>query len=175
MQVKPGSPTILAMKTSIASSALRRGRRSLPGQTYLLTTSTADRRPWFAQHMVAAAAVDVLGDRATWPAALPLVWVLMPDHLHLLIELCGGESLARVMARIKGLIWLEVRAQLRVPDRLWQASFHDHALRQDENLLRVGRYLLENPVRARLVDRPAQWRWRGGEMLEQIEAELPWS
>jgi REP element-mobilizing transposase RayT len=163
------------MKTSIASSALRRGRRSLAGQIYLLTTSTANRRPWFAHCAIAAAAVEALADPATWPSANPLVWVLMPDHLHLLVEFHGGESLSRVMARIKGLIWRQLRPQLRVPDRLWQASFHDHALRRDENLLRVGRYLLENPVRAGLVDQPVQWRWRGGVMLGQIEAELPWS
>ena len=59
-------------------------------------------------------------------------------------------------------------------DPLWQRSFHDHALRSNESVIDVGRYVLANPVRAKLAPHWSEWRWRGGEWLAAFEAELPW-
>ncbi|HWS27685.1 MAG TPA: transposase [Xanthomonadales bacterium] len=153
--------------------ALRRGRVSIPGQLYLVTTCTADRIPCFAAEAAARDACEVLADPRTWPGAHPLVWVLMPDHWHGLIRLTGIESLSIVMARAKAAVRRASAA--RTDEPLWQRSFHDHALRSDEGVIDVGRYVLANPVRADLVSHWSDWRWRGGEWLAAFEAELPWS
>ena len=94
----------------------------------------------------------------------------MPDHLHLLLEL-QTESLSIAVGRVKALISRRLKA---IPTGgLWQASFHDHALRRKENFLTIGRYLLDNPVRAGLVSRAADWRWRGGSLVDAVGME--WS
>jgi hypothetical protein len=38
--------------------------------------------------------------------------------------------------------------------KLWQAGYYDHCLRDGEDLLKQARYILENPLRAGIVDRP---------------------
>ena len=40
---------------------------------------------------------------------------------------------------------------------MWARSFHDHALRRDENLLTVARYIVANPIRAGLVRRVGEY------------------
>lgn len=164
--------TTLVTLPEVGHIALRRGRVSLPGQLYLVTTCTADRRPCFANETAARAACDVLADPSTWPGAHPLVWVLMPDHWHGLLRLSGIEALSTVMARAKAAVRRHAPAAADKP--LWQRSFHDHAVRSDESVIDVGRYVLANPVRARLVPHWSDWRWLGGEWLAAFEAELPW-
>ncbi|MBK9654424.1 MAG: transposase [Rhodanobacteraceae bacterium] len=78
------------------SSALRRGRRSIASQPYLITVSTHERVRWFCDPTDADRAASVLNDNRTWPDANVLAWVLMPDHLHLMLTLesrdpCAGN------------------------------------------------------------------------------------
>ena len=156
-----------------SSSALRRGRRSIAGQPYLITVSTQERVRWFCDLTYADRAASVLNDNRTWPDANVLAWVLMPDHLHLMLILGESETLPQTMARAKARIWQLLRQASGSSLRLWQHSYHDHALRRDEDLLPAGRYLLDNPVRAGLVERHSDWKWRGGSLLAAIEAEWP--
>ena len=158
------------MNDTANSRSLREGRRSIPGQIYSITTAVNHRQRYFADSNRADLAKSVLEDSQTWPKSHPLLWVLMPDHLHLLLEL-QTESLSIAVGRVKALISRRLKA---IPTGgLWQASFHDHALRREENLLTIGRYLLDNPVRAGLVSRAADWRWRGGSLLDAVGME--WS
>ncbi|MGE4071328.1 MAG: transposase [Lysobacterales bacterium] len=153
--------------------ALRQGRVSLPNQVYLLTFCTMQRYPWFAEPAYASKAGEVLALDGSWSGAIPLAWVLMPDHWHGLVELNGREPLGRVIARLKGLTTRAFPSDLR--KRIWQRAFHDHSLRTEECILDVGRYILANPVRAGLVRRMEQWPWRGGTLLTDIEGELPFA
>ena len=162
--------TTIAFKSG--HHALRRGRVSLSGQLYLVTACTAHRRPLFASYIAAERTCAILRDPATWPTARALVWILMPDHWHGLVELDGAESLSIVMARMKGIVSRRATVQSNGP--IWQRSFHDHALRAEEVTLDVGRYVLANSVRAGLVDHWWRWRWRGGDLLADFEADLSW-
>ncbi|MDO5691436.1 MAG: transposase [Pseudomonadota bacterium] len=133
------------------SSALRRGRVSLVGHAYLLTTVTYERAPVFDDFALARATIAALRGCDAMGESETLAFVLMPDHLHWLMVL-RGESLDAVMRRFKSVSAREVN-QLR--DRpgtpLWQPGYHDHALRRDEDLQATARYLVGNPVRAGLV------------------------
>jgi REP element-mobilizing transposase RayT len=154
------------------SLALRRGRRSIPGHIYSITTATQGRRAWFADSDHAQRARLVLENASSWPVAVPLLWLLMPDHLHLLVEAGADETLSRSISRVKALIARQIPMDANA--RLWQPSFHDHALRRQETVLHIGRYILANPVRAGLVKQPRDWPWRGGRQLNALEEELPW-
>ena len=71
----------------------------------------------------------------------------MPDHLHWLFELVGPRSLSRTVGAFKALS----SRRLRRP--VWQARFHDHAVQHEEDLRGMARYIVGNPLRARLVER----------------------
>ena len=131
--------------------ALRVGRRSLPGQIYLLTITTERRTPWFLDGDLAQAACQQMIDPATWGDALLLCWVLMPDHWHGLVQLGARDRLSLVMNRFKSVTAKRVRQTACLP-RVWARGFHDHALRRDEDVRTAARYIVANPLRAKLVE-----------------------
>jgi REP element-mobilizing transposase RayT len=81
-----------------------------------------------------------------------LAWVVMPDHLHWLVEL-GPQPLATLMQRLKSRSAIAINKVESRGGRLWQKGFHDRALRSDEDLQSVARYIVANPLRAGLVRR----------------------
>lgn len=74
----------------------------------------------------------------------------MPDHWHGLVELGPCDDLAVVMNRFKSLTAKSLRRTQ--PMQVWDAGFHDRALRKDETMLAAARYIVGNPVRSGLVD-----------------------
>lgn len=131
--------------------ALRKGRHSERGQIYLLTTVTQQRQRLFADWDRAAAASRLLADPGLWRDSKLLCWVLMPDHLHALVELGGGEPLPKLIKRVKSVLAQAVNRQRGESGTVWAVAFHDHALRHEDDLLTIARYVIANPVRAGLV------------------------
>ncbi len=76
----------------------------------------------------------------------------MPDHFHWLIEL-GDSSLDELMRRVKTNSARVINRQRSSSGPLWQAGYHDRALRQEEDVQAVARYVVANPLRAGLVAR----------------------
>jgi REP element-mobilizing transposase RayT len=81
-----------------------------------------------------------------------LAWVLMPDHLHWLVELQSVE-LGELMRRLKSGSSRAVKRATELEGPVWQPGYHDRALRRDEDLLSAARYVVANPLRAGLVSR----------------------
>lgn len=135
------------------SHALRKGRESIGNQIYFITFATKYRKPLFLDFEVAASCCFNLTKSEVWPTAKLLCWVLMPDHFHGLIQLEEKEPLETVIRRLKAHLTRSLGPQLKVDGSLWQQGFHDHALRQEENMQDVARYIVMNPVRAGLCRR----------------------
>jgi putative transposase len=134
-------------------AGLRKGRYSEVGRLYLLTTVTHERRPSFLNWEAARQDSSAMQDPAIWRDSRLLCWVLMPDHWHGLLMLGEGDDLPNCMRRFKGRLARELgRAYVRAGP-LWAPSYHDHALRRDEDVQAVARYVIANPVRAGLVTR----------------------
>ena len=135
---------------------LRKGRLSEPGRIYLLTTVTHKRAPLFAHWenaCVVAREIHAMQD----PARLEtLAWVLMPDHLHWLVRLNSG-ALGEHVRRMKSRSAIGVNKLRTNSGRFWQQGFHDHALRREEDLKDVARYIVANPLRAGLVKKLADY------------------
>ena len=75
----------------------------------------------------------------------------MPDHLHWLVQLESG-SLSRLVAGFKAASARAINHLLHTPGQpRWQTGFHDHALREEEDLPALARYIVANPLRAGLV------------------------
>ncbi|RZA36848.1 MAG: transposase [Lysobacteraceae bacterium] len=136
---------------------MRRGRYSLPGQIYLLTAVTHQREALFSGWPAASAAASILYSANLWSGANLLCWVLMPDHWHGLVELTQSRSLADLMKIVKGRSAHQINIALERKGPVWMPGFHDRALRREENLLQVARYVVANPVRGGLVKRAADY------------------
>ncbi|MCW8875482.1 MAG: transposase [Kangiellaceae bacterium] len=132
--------------------ALRKGRYSEVNRIYLVTTVTHKRLSVFNQLSYARSLVNILRDSDRENITSTLAWVVMPDHLHWLFELKRDLMLSQIMRIIKGRSSREINCQKnRTGQRLWQAGFHDRAIRKEEDLLSVARYIVANPLRAGLV------------------------
>jgi REP element-mobilizing transposase RayT len=81
-----------------------------------------------------------------------LAWVLMPDHLHWLFILGDGE-LANVVRVSKSRSARAVNLMLQREGPVWQKGYYDHAVRDDEDLRKLARYIVDNPLRSGLVQR----------------------
>ena len=153
----PLPPRHIAVMTSLpppsGHRALRRGRHSVPGGLYFITVVCADRERRFVPGPIASAVASTLESTALWGRSIPLCWVLMPDHAHLLVELGSDRSLGRLMQRVKAVTsGVARRVDIDEPP-LWAPAYHDRALRAEEDRREVARYLLNNPVRAGLEER----------------------
>ena len=136
------------------SRDLRRGRVSIPGQIYLVTTITAARAPLFAELGIGRILVQTMRNHQQSGAVDSLAYVIMPDHLHWLFALGEGRSLSWVIGQTKRYSAQNIN-QIRGTkgQAVWQDGFHDRAIRREEDLKGVARYIIANPVRAGRVSR----------------------
>lgn len=141
------------------AKALRKGRVSVPHQAYVLTTVVAQRKPVFADFEAGRILVNCLRRQHEAGLVESLAYVVMPDHLHWMVVLQSGVTLSTLMRLVKGESSRRLGAHLfagKQPPRIggiWQDGFHDRALRSDEEVRQVARYVVANPLRAALVTR----------------------
>jgi REP element-mobilizing transposase RayT len=81
-----------------------------------------------------------------------LAWVLMPDHLHILVQLGATDDLSKLVDRVKSATARAVNRELGREGPLWMRSFHDHLLRREEDVATVARYIVANSLRAGIAD-----------------------
>lgn len=134
------------------SKQLRIGRFSEDQRIYLLTATVEMQEPIFADFLLGRLLVAELRAAHVDGLVESLAWVVMPDHLHWLLVLHRG-SLSELMRRVKGRSARQINQLAERGGRLWQDGFHDHALRKEEDVLPVARYIVANPLRAGLVQR----------------------
>jgi REP element-mobilizing transposase RayT len=131
---------------------LRTGRTSLQGQVYLVTTVTIGRQRLFASFRTGRLVARELQRSDQYGATQTFAFVIMPDHLHWLFCLAGDRTLPGVMGAVKRHSARHVNVMLgRHGVPVWQHGYHDHALRSEEAIMDVARYVVTNPVRAGLV------------------------
>jgi putative transposase len=136
---------------SPGTKALRKARCSSPRQMYSITSVCFCREKVFAKDHYARLAAKALSSTKLWPDAKCLAWVVMPDHLHVLIELGDTEPLSLVVQRIKSLIATAINQERSTRQPVWQRGYYEHAIRTDEDVLLAARYIINNPVRAGLA------------------------
>lgn len=84
-------------------------------------------------------------------------YVIMPNHIHMLIELpkragaSPAPTLSQVVGAYKSLVsnqWLQIckRKQIQM-GTIWQRSFHDHIIRNEQDYLTKWNYIDTNPYR----------------------------
>ena len=132
--------------------ALRKGRFSLQNGVYFITAVTDQRIPWFRDYALARLMCRNLHLPTLLADATNLCSVVMPDHIHLLMQV-NDIPLQQVLNRLKSHSAVTLNRAIGRAGRFWSAGYYDHALRADEDLENVARYIVANPLRAGLVRR----------------------
>ena len=131
-------------------SNLRKGRYSAAGQIYHVVSRTHQRQKIFSDWALAAAASRAFtSDKALVDSRL-LCWVLMPDHAHWLLELGDISTISALIGRMKSLSAREVRITSDRGGSIWHPGYYERAMRREDDLVAVARYIIANPLRANL-------------------------
>ncbi|UZE22702.1 transposase [Pseudomonas sp. B21-056] len=134
------------------SHRLRHGRASEQGRGYLVTTVVHQRNPLFRDWRLARLLIAELRLAHDLGHVNSLAWVVMPDHMHWLMQL-EQARLPHVMQAVKSRSTLAINRAMNRQGAFWQSGFHDRAIRDNEDLQAVAHYIVANPLRAGLVDR----------------------
>ena len=137
----------------------RRPRVVLPGVPLHVTQRGVDR---------AACFFDV-GDRVFWLAQLAELaaaldvrvhaYVLMTNHIHLLLTAATADGLARLMKLLGQRYVAHVNRVYARTGTLWEGRYRSCLVESERYLLGCMRYVELNPVRAGLVAHPRDWPW----------------
>jgi putative DNA methylase len=88
-----------------------------------------------------------------------LEWVIMPNHIHAILETREGHPLSDVLHSWKSFTAKEANRILRRTGPLWEPEYFDRYLRNSTHYFVAVRYLRPNPVKAKLCSRPEDWKF----------------
>ncbi len=84
-------------------------------------------------------------------------YVVMPEHVHMLVNEPERGALAKALQSLKQSV--ARRLALRAPEPFWQARYYDFNLWSERKFVEKLRYIHRNPVARGLVARPEDWPW----------------
>jgi putative transposase len=100
-------------------------------------------------------------------------FVIMPNHLHLLLTPATEIALEKALQFIKGGFSYRAKREINFPLEIWQASFVNHRIRDAEDYKHHHTYIWENPVRAGLSERPELFAWSSASLRVELDAPPP--
>src|SRR5277367_2730489 len=138
-------------------------------RTFFVTSVTAQRKTIFARDIAANLLVEVFLHYRAQQKYLLHDFVIMPDHFHALLTPSDEISLERAVQFIKGGFSFRLKSGLPV----WQASFTNHRVRDAEDFATHREYVLDNPVRARLVANAGEYPYSSARGRFELDPAPP--
>ena len=137
-------------------------RRNLPhweldGSTYFITSTVLTDlgkpflTPEFAELMVS---ILLQGNKTIYDL---YSYVIMPDHIHIIIKPYHGVKLSKIMQNLKGSAAYKMNKMLKRTGKFWQDESFDHLIRDAVGLRNKWEYIKNNPVVAKLVNKPEEY------------------
>jgi len=96
-------------------------------------------------------------------------YVVMPDHIHLLLSLDDDRPLSRAMQLIKGGFSHALREKGISLHTVWQQSYYDRRVRDINEFAEFAKYVRENPERRGLVDEAAKYPYSSAACREGLD------
>ncbi len=153
---------------------MSRRRQRLPLDAYLTEGSTwhvttrADcvHGPLFTNHSLGQLMLETFESGCRSYGAVPHLVCVMPDHVHLLVEV-RTLGLVELVGRLKSYSTMLWRKQGN-HGHLWQKSFYDHGIRGPRDFEATVEYILNNPIEAGLAEEWGIYPLIGGEIHARI-------
>jgi putative transposase len=147
---------IVTVSYSIAVSKLR--RPFLSDRYFFITVRLLNRRIKLAEPDFALLARAFNRARALHSFYLT-AWDFLPDHWHCICAPVYPATISLAMKSVKESSMRAINRRRGAQGELWQPRFFDRALRTVKEYNEKVEYIHMNPVRARLVSRPQDWKW----------------
>ena len=156
-----------------AQPSRRLYRWNVPGGTYFVTTVTRNRMSAFSAAHDAQLVLDTLrAVREIHPFTMP-GYVIMPDHVHLLLHLGENTSISTMMHSFKRNVTRNYEcAHPEIGSlHLWQKGFWDHLILDERELDPLLAYIHRNPVKHGLVQYVADYRFSSRNAYQERDLE----
>jgi REP element-mobilizing transposase RayT len=88
-----------------------------------------------------------------------LGWCIMPNHVHVVIEIVDEHSLTGIVGSWKSFTAKRANSQIGRSGPFWHPDYFDRFMRDEGHLARTVVYVEHNPVKAGLVAEAFNWRW----------------
>ena len=88
-----------------------------------------------------------------------LAYCLMDNHIHLILEMAGNESIGTLIQRIASRFVIRYNQKYERKGHLFQGRFFGEPIETEQYLINAVRYVLQNPVRAGIVSAPGEYPW----------------
>ncbi len=131
--------------------------RVAPGSSYFVTTKCWQGRAVFQVREIAQIVVQTLLHYRDQNAYLLHDFVVMPNHLHVLLTPAANASLEKAVQLIKGGTSYAIHSARGHKMQIWQEGFYDWTVRDASDWNAKVEYIRLNPVRAKLVNKPEEW------------------
>ena len=128
------------------------------GAVYHITSRGNEKRPVFKDdpdREIFLKTLTHVNERYNW---ICHAYCLMDNHYHILIETPDG-NLSIGMRQLNGVYTQAFNKSHRRTGHLFQGRYKAILIQKDSHLLEVSRYVVLNPVRARMVEQPRDWKW----------------
>jgi REP element-mobilizing transposase RayT len=86
-------------------------------------------------------------------------YVIMPDHIHLLITPFEGFDLDKILFCMKNYSGKSISKVHKTKGRFWQPDHFDHIVRNLGYWIKYFDYIHNNPVKANIVNTPIEYNW----------------
>ena len=136
--------------------------------TYFVTANVLERKCLFHVEKIARLFIEVLLDYRARKKYLLHEFVVMPDHIHLIIT-PTGITLERSMQFIKGGFTFRLNQGLKLKRVVWQPSFVDRRIRDSLEYERFKDYIWRNPVKRFLAKTPQEYPYSSANPAFQLD------
>jgi len=138
---------------------LRPSRLISPPGTYFLTFSTWQRRRLFVVEHYSRLFLQTLYHYRREGRYFLHAFVLMPDHVHVLLTPAKDVTIERAVQLIKGAYSHALGTLIGRNSEVWQRGFTDHRIRDDKDFAHHQNYIHQNPVVGCLVLNASEYRY----------------
>jgi len=123
-------------------------------RTFFATTKTSQGRALLQSERNATLLIDVLRSYVVAKKFRLHDFVIMPNHLHLLVTVGEGMTIERAMQLVKGGFSYRLKKEYGYLGEVWQRGFSEVRVEDRRSFLRHREYIAANPVKAALADSP---------------------
>jgi putative transposase len=143
--------------------------RTTPGWTYFVTTKAWQSVAVFQVREIAEIVVSKMLEHRERGNYLLHEFVLMPDHLHLILTPMVSVSLEKAIQLIKGGSSHEIHRVRGNNMPIWQPGFHESRVVDWADFKKKASYIHFNPVAAKLVESPENWQYSSASGKYQLD------
>ena len=136
-----------------------RDRSTSRSNTYFITATANGNRALFQSERVANLLIETLLLYRDQRKFFLHEFVVMPNHIHLLLTTGHETTLERGVQLIKGGFSFRANKELGIASEIWQRGYVDHRLRDANDYAQHRAYIHANPVRTGLAKEPSQFRY----------------